>query len=269
MKREKLPDLFIEQKALSELDERYEHYFEEQPELMEKVKALDEDNRSILEAYPSDKMAALIRSRMDAEGKAPDESSPAKKSNIIRIVTSPVPLMAAAAIALLIGVMPFLNNSDSTDDPVYMEGTRLKGLKPQVMVFKETNGEARELSERSLVREHDLLQIEYNAGDYPYGMLLSIDGRGIVTLHFPFSEYDSQKLERGANARLPYAYELDDAPYYERFYFLFSKNALPVDQVLEQAESLARENKVKNTDTLIDLDGVYQTSILLLKEGEK
>ena len=240
MKREKLPDFFIEQKALSELDNQYEGYFTEQPELMEKVNALGEDNRKILDSYPPEKMAALIRARMEKETKQEDTAP--RKSNIIKFVSSPIPILAAAALALVIGIVPFLTHEETLEDPAFVEGTRLKGLKPQVMVFKETNGEAKELGERSLVREHDLLQIEYNAGDYPYGMLLSIDGRGVITLHFPYSEYDSQKLERGANARLPYAYELDDAPYYERFYFLFSKDTLPVGEILEQAESLAEES---------------------------
>ncbi|MBN2510728.1 MAG: hypothetical protein JXB03_10640 [Spirochaetales bacterium] len=266
MKRDKLPDLFIEQKYLSELDKEHEALFTQEPELMEKVKALEEDNRHILAAYPPGLMADRIRSRMGEGKKAPAVTN---KAHIVRFVTSPVPLLAAAAIALLVGVVPFLTGSGTEGDTGYIEGIRLKGLKPQVSIFKESDGDVREVNERSLVREHDLLQIEYNAGDYPYGVLLSIDGRGVVTLHFPYSEYDSQELERGANARLPFAYELDDAPYYERFYFLFSKTALPVETLITHAETLAAENRVRNSETLLDLKDVYQTSILLLKEGTK
>ena len=262
--REKLPRFFIEQKALSELDKKHEKYFEEDPSLLEEVRLLEKDNEEILEKYPASEMAALIKARLEKErGGSPEENKPGK---IISFVKSPAPLLAAAALAILFVAVPFLRGTNQDGGTALVEGNRTKGLKPAVTVFRESEGKANELKPGDFVKENDLLQIKYNAGEYLYGVLVSIDGRGTVTLHFPASTHSSQTLERGSNARIPYAYELDDAPDYERFYFIFSNKELSVDDVISRAESLADRHKVQNTDKLFNDPDLYQSSILLRKE---
>ena len=55
-----------------------------------------------------------------------------------------------------------------------------------------------------------------------FGVLLSIDGAGHVTLHLPESAARRRRADAQGEIRLPSAYELDDAPAFERFLLVTS-----------------------------------------------
>src|SRR5262249_16204658 len=65
-----------------------------------------------------------------------------------------------------------------------------------------------------------------NAGGHGYGVIASVDGAGAVTLHFPFSEDAPPQATAVARdtTTLPHAYALDDAPRFERFFFLIANH---------------------------------------------
>ena len=97
---------------------------------------------------------------------------------------------------------------------------RIKGGEegPGLMIFRKLeNGEER-LREGALVRSGDLVQIVYRSGGMPYGAILSIDGRGAVVQHLPVVGEESVPL--AVRDTLDFAYELDDAPRWERFFFV-------------------------------------------------
>jgi hypothetical protein len=142
---------------------------------------------------------------------------------------------------------------------------RLKGNGAYLTVYKQTDTGAQALENGDAVAERSNLQVGYVAGTNQYGTILSIDGRGTVTLHFPVSAGADQSLEGGGEVLLPFSYALDDAPDFERFFFVISENPFSVNEVLEAARNLAEEPHTAKSQDLRLTKGLEQTSLLLLK----
>jgi hypothetical protein len=127
------------------------------------------------------------------------------------------------------------------------EGIRLKGLEPHLAIFRKTDSGAEPLHPGEKARPGQFLRIGYQAGGYPYGAILSVDGNGNVTRHWPAEGNRAGRLENG-EALLPSSFELDGAPDYERFYFVVSKKPFelnPLLQSLHENESLPDLGKFK------------------------
>jgi hypothetical protein len=228
-------DLALEQYALGELPpeeaQRVREALSTDESLRTRLAALASSDREILAAHPPREMAERIRERMRGAELRARRPSP--------FFTIALPA-AAAILALLTvfavreGAFPFLAGS---------EGTRLKGGPAHLTVFRKTEAGAVEVRDGSLVRQRDILQIGYTAGEARYGVIFSVDGRGVLTFHLP-RDYRGQpagapELERQGQAVLPYAYELDDAPGFERFFFVSARSSFPVREVERAARALA------------------------------
>ena len=74
-----------------------------------------------------------------------------------------------------------------------------------------------------------------------HGVILSIDGRGAVALQLPPDGDRAAALQSGRAALLDQAYELDDAPGWERFYFVTGDRPFPVAPVVDAARKVAAE----------------------------
>ncbi|MDE2832664.1 MAG: hypothetical protein OXN20_21310, partial [Gemmatimonadota bacterium] len=68
------------------------------------------------------------------------------------------------------------------------------------------------------------------------GVIVSVDGRGTVTRHLPASGTSAVRLIQGDPVPLDYSYELDDAPKWERFYFLTADASFDVRDVVQVAK---------------------------------
>jgi len=89
--------------------------------------------------------------------------------------------------------------------------------------------------------EGDTVQLAYSTpaeADY-YGVIFSIDGRSVVTMHYPYSIGQSSLLVSGKRTFLNEAYTLDDAPEYEIFVFVVSQELLELQAVLQKAQKMA------------------------------
>ncbi|MGC9313844.1 MAG: hypothetical protein ACP5IA_14245, partial [Sediminispirochaetaceae bacterium] len=123
-----------------------------------------------------------------------------------------LPIAAAAVFAVLVGILAtYPSLQPGSDAPV----ERIKGMEPALNIYRAEGEQARLLEDRDRAREYDLLQLEYNAAGYPYGVIISIDGRGTVTLHHPTAATRPPELNSGS-VLLPYSYQLDDASEFER-----------------------------------------------------
>jgi len=126
---------------------------------------------------------------------------------------------------------------------------RLKGIEIQTelsIYLKENQpqtDEGRKLPDRTLLREGNTVQLAYLTppGDVYYGVIFSIDGRSVVTLHYPYRRQQSAILTAGKRTFLDEAYTLDDAPDFEIFFMVVSQNPLDTESVLKTAEELAKE----------------------------
>src|SRR6185436_11941296 len=75
-----------------------------------------------------------------------------------------------------------------------------------------------------------------------YGAIVSIDGRGAVTLHLPRQGARATRLpEGGETVLLDRAYELDDAPRWERFFFVTGEAPFEIEPLLEAARRAAAD----------------------------
>ncbi|XXF80848.1 ActD-like protein [Myxococcaceae bacterium GXIMD 01537] len=143
------------------------------------------------------------------------------------------------------------------------ESTRVKG-DPRLLIHRQRAGGATRLTGADRARPGDVLQLGYNAAGRRYGAVLSLDGRGGVTLHQPESPEGPLELA-GGSATLAHAYALDDAPGFERFILVTSDAPFELREVLDSARALAHDPDVARGAPL-PLPGSFdQTSVTLEK----
>ena len=72
-----------------------------------------------------------------------------------------------------------------------------------------------------------------------YGIIFSIDGRGTLTLHYPYTENGNTRLATGRRTVLSEAYTLDDAPLYEVFFLVVDEAPPDTAGLLDRARRFA------------------------------
>jgi hypothetical protein len=169
---------------------------EASPEAMTRVEELRRDSTALLTAHPPANVAALVRARAAAADK-----------RTVRPFLWLAPVVAVACAVLFIA-MP---REDG-------EGIRLKGVKPHLTLYRQVGTSSEKLASGSAAHPGDTVQLAYLAGEATYGAIVSVDGRGNVTVHVPTS--GDGKLSQKNEVLLPRAYTLDDAPRFERFVFV-------------------------------------------------
>lgn len=233
---ERTADLFIEQYRLGELgNDRLVAELESDPALQQHLEELERSDREILAAYPSGWFADRVRERMAREhlGK---RRRRADRGPAWRIV--PAVAVAAVALAVIPIVLTTLESDQSAATAALVHGERIKGLEPSLSVYRSagTGADPEELMPDTAVGAGTHLQLAYQAAGAGYGVIVSVDGNGVVTLHYPETALAEPVLDRGGEIALPFAYVLDDAPRYERFYFLASTEPPDVSAVLRRVE---------------------------------
>ena len=136
-----------------------------------------------------------------------------------------------AAVVTMLMVIPRLPPAD---------GDRIKGVvatDPSLAVYRRTSGGSERLADGGVVHPGDLLRVGYVAAGRAYGVILSIDGVGAVTLHMPPAGDRAVPLAQAPLTLLDTAYELDESPRIERFYFITGADAFSVAPILAAARS--------------------------------
>ena len=87
-------------------------------------------------------------------------------------------------------------------------------------LFRKTANGSETLADGDVAREGDVIRIGYHAVGRRYGVIVSLDGRGGVTRHLPERGATAAPLAPSEVVLLAHAYELDDAPAWERFFFV-------------------------------------------------
>jgi len=225
----------------------------ENPALRARVQAIEESNREILAAHPARLSARVIRQR----AAAPRRAAGAWGQRALAVAAS------LAAVSVGIGVLSL--HKGRVEAPAE---TRIKGLRPHLGVFRRTSGGVEALSDGSLAREGDLVQLTYQAAGRPFGVILSIDGRGGVTVHHPRDGRQAARLVPSQAVRLPSAYRLDDAPGWERFVLVTAEEPFDLAPVVAAAEQLAR-NGASATEPLRLPASLEQSSFSLSKDDRR
>ncbi|HEY9594374.1 MAG TPA: ActD-like protein [Spirochaetia bacterium] len=257
-------DLVLEQYHLGELSAEegalVRGELSRSAELRARLADLEESDRRILETYPAETMVARIRERADAQRDVEREK---ERFRAGRRFSRPLAwgLSVAAMVLAVFSIVISVEHSRS-------DTTRLKGLTPHLSVFRKTLAGAEELRAGAEASRGDVLQLSYTAADARYGVILSIDGRGSVTWHLPpVGRGTAPSLDQQGTEVLPSAYELDDAPSFERFFLVYGTTPFAVDDVARAAADLAGKPSSAARDPLTLPRGLGQYSLLVKKKG--
>ena len=272
--QKQIPAWLLERAAQGELDavevaEIRARLTAEGRSLDEELEQLRRSDREILAKLPREMMGAAIRRR-----------AAAPRSRVRMLVA---PLALAGTLGLIIvaarGLHDGGSGSPGTSPRSDQEETIIKGevpRSPRLLVYRHRPGRASVgdselLSDGARGARGDLLQLAYDkAPEGLYGALVSLDGAGKVTQHLPEEgARQAAPLVAIRELRLPSAYELDDAPGFERFVLVTASQPFALAAVLDAAQALARRGPAARAEMLPLPPSFRQTSVLLDKMTEK
>lgn len=218
-------------------------------ELRGAVAALERSNAEILAALPPDAVAREVARRAS-------RSTPAR-------APAQVWLAAAAAAGAVAMFVLWRAPAPAMDAP---EVVRAKGT-PRLIVHRKRGAEIAQLeAPAAAARAGDLLQLAYLPAGAIHGVVLSVDGGGQVTLHFPTEASGSTRLVAAGPSPLDHAYELDAAPDFEQFWFITSRQPISVAAVLAAAERWAADPAAADAPLALP-PGLEQWSLRVRKES--
>jgi hypothetical protein len=213
---------------------------------LSRLERLAEDDRAFAAAHPPG--PALGRIRRAASPK------PSRRRFLVL-----VPALASAAAMLLVATRLAAPDLFVSDD-----GTRMKGDARLTIHRQGVGADTEPLADGARARPGDVVQLAYVAAGRRYGVVLSVDGRGIVTQHLPEAGGDAVPLQGGGAVALPHAYALDDAPAFERFFLVTSDGPFRAAPALDAARALVAAGRAR-TGPLDLPPGLSAASFLLEK----
>ncbi len=234
--RIEVPDVILEQYRLNELPreeaDRVGHLLRESETLQRRLEALDRSDADVARQYPPAWMAERVRERFARGARVPERRGQARRWALPAAI-------GLAAITMVI-MLPRLLTMPAGPGPLTTtDSDRIKGLLPSLAVYRRTDRGTETLADGAVARKGDLLRLGYTAAGQSHGVIVSIDGRGAVTLHLPSSGHRAAPLGRDGTVLLDQAYELDDAPGWERFFFVTSEVPFDVAPIVEAARRAA------------------------------
>lgn len=262
------PDWLLERIALGELPPAElaaaKARLEREPDGLERLARLEADTEATLERHAPARVVAEVERRRRLQAVRDDVATERRSGPMRRVwpaLSLGVPLAASLAVLFVV------SHREPREEPSALsllpESTRIKG-DPRLTLQRQGAAGPERLKDASPARRGDVLQLAYHAGGHRYGAVLSLDGRGAVTLHLPESATGSTELQ-GGPVSLPHAYELDDAPAFERFVLVTSDAPVDVESVLESARTLARDPSQARHAPLALPPSLNQTSVTVEK----
>ena len=196
-----------------------------------RIKMMREDNRAILKKMPFERLSE----RLDAmPARSGNGAANGVNFKLVKFATAAALVLAVVSVALFSQreiTVPAQSGAQVMDVAMVAgdEGdTRIKGLEARIEVWKKTADSAVQMSNLDEAREGDEIQLRYSVPEKCFGMLFSMDGNGTVTMHMGEGN-KAIALEPGKMTTLPFAYKLDNAPKFEAFYLLTSRQSFTVD----------------------------------------
>ena len=241
-----------------------------------RVKMMREDNAAILKKLPFERLSEKMDSMSGRATVGSGRGTLASGGSFISGKGMPagfklVKFAAAAALVLaVVSVALFSQREIGPDAGTQVAGgaqvmdvamvdasegagdTRIKGLDARMEVWKKTGDSAVQMPNLGEAREGDEIQLRYSVPEKCFGLLFSMDGNGTITMHMADGS-SAVALEPGKMTTLPFAYKLDNAPKFEKFFLLTSQKDFTID--------------AGNIDALLKDKNVHNVSITLRKVG--
>jgi hypothetical protein len=266
----KIPDIILEQYILGELPSdrlrAIDAELSSNQMLRARIERIRRSNEEIVDQYAPSSFVESISMKVRNAG------CPTGGFGLFR---KHIPALGVAAAAVvIIFLFPFsvhhqvvTQTSRTSENQIAVgqsDTIRLKGDESKLFIFRKTNNDPELLTNNAVTHEGDVIQLAFQTVRQ-YGVILSIDGRGNVTLHYPASSWDSPRIEKGKKTYLERSYQLDNAPQFERFFFITSDVSVNVDYILSRARSFAKD-PAKNVSEPLSISGTKESSVILRKE---
>jgi len=220
----RIPDLMLERYVLGELDEATRRQIDARvdvdAELAERVDRIRASDAEVLARMPARVFAVAVEQRAASQ-------SPVRKGFRWAVLA---PLLVAAA-AMMVAIPAYRGLSSPGTEVVRAKGD------PMVFVHRQGTADPEKLRDGGAARRGDVLQISYTASGAEFGAIASVDGRGTLTWHLPGNGRNAVRLQGGAGVPLDHAYELDDAPDFERFVFITGPDRFELDDLSQVLHS--------------------------------
>ena len=189
------------------------------------------------------------------EDKLENDQRSAERSLWLRVAAVLVVAFGIFSVVVLNRQTDIVNDASATSGmDVAMadvdNGTRIKGMTAGLEVWKKMGDSAVQMVNLGEAREGDEIQLRYRVPQKCFGMLFSMDGNGTVTMHMGEGNR-AVELEPGKMTTLPFAYKLDNAPKFEKFFLLTSGEMFEFDG--------------NDIDKTLKKDGVESVSFTLRK----
>lgn len=242
---------------------------------------LRQSNEDILARYPAGPQAEQIRLALQNVKERKDRDD---TLSIRKYVYWLGPL--ATGLMLLLWLHP-VEHVDTGGMPLPLEQTRLKGQASALQIFVRSGGgrtqkgheiapQAHAINDGDLAQAQDRLQIflfplSQAQETKSFAALISIDGAGQVSQIWPENGTEARpvQLQQGEEAMsLPFSYQLDAAPGFERFIVVRSERPFLLGPVIDAARSIAGHEEAQRQE--IDLaPGLQQQSLLMIKASAR
>ena len=260
-----IPIRILEQIDNSELNaaDFYETYGKQEVE--DSLTNLRKSNQEILDKYTPEQMRVSVleklankENKQTVQNDAAESTAKKYKPDYMRFIQ-----FAAAAVILCALMIPAALGARArlvATNPDAADTVRVKGnadtkafenRNPKINLYRLDGDTITTLKNGASAKSGDVIQITYNAGNKDYGVIFSVDGNGNITRHFPEDSWKAEPLHHNYNETpLDFSYELDNAPDFECFIMVTSKEQFSLDDL---------ESKIKNKT---DIDYLRRLSYL-------
>ena len=204
-----------------------------------RVKMMREDNAAILKKLPFEKLSEKMDAMSARAGASKNGAGNVVNFRLVKFAAAAALVLAVVSVALFSQrelTVPAVEGNGAqvmdvamvTEVENSMGDTRIKGLDARMEVWKKNGDSAVQMSNLDEAREGDEIQLRYSVPEKCFGLLFSMDGNGTLTMHMAEGN-KAIALEPGKMTTLPFAYKLDNAPKFEKFFFLTSRDTFELD----------------------------------------
>ena len=228
----KISDFKLERYLLGELSEKEMRELQERELSDEIFAARVAEMRLQGKRFLAENPFADLEERIEA-AEAAGNSAEKAGQNILWLKVAAALVIALGIFSVVVlnrDVATYDNNSASMEVAMadVDNGTRIKGMQASLEVWKKTGDSAVQMVNLGDAHEGDEIQLRYRVPQKCFGMLFSMDGNGTITMHMGEGN-KAIELEPGKMTTLPFAYKLDNAPKFEKFFLLTSQNSFEID----------------------------------------